>query len=302
MTWSELIKDGAEALRSGTIDEARTNAEYLAAFVLHIWNRSELREHLSREVSSFDTVTYNSLIERRIKGEPLQYIVGETEFFGLRLYTTPAALIPRPETEILVEEAIKELLKIATPELRPHVLDIGTGTGAIALAIAKSLPGADVVGIDLSAEAVALARKNLERLNLSNVEFAQVDLFDEMLQSKLGVKFDLIASNPPYISISEMRKLPQSILEYEPRIALTDESLGLSFYERIGEIARVTAFTGSPVLLELGYDSREQIVEILATHGIECGRIVKDLAGIDRVFVGSISFGGYQNTSKFPIE
>jgi release factor glutamine methyltransferase len=288
MTWSELIEEGVERLRSHAIDEAQPNAEYLVAFVLHVWNRSELREHLPEEVSGLDKANFHALVERRIKGEPLQYIVGETEFFGLRLFTTPVALIPRPETEILVEEAVKELQKIPTGVRRLRVLDIGTGTGAIALAIATRLVNVDVLGIDVSSEAITLARRNQERLTLHNTEFVQVDVFDRQLPSRLGEKFNLIVSNPPYISGAEMAKLPLSIVDHEPRIALTDESDGLSFYQRIGEIAPTIAYPGSKVLVEMSYDTQEQVVEILQKCGIACERIVKDLAGIDRVFVGRL--------------
>lgn len=277
MTWAELLEWGASELRAAGVEDAELNAEYLALHTMGLWHRQQLRDRL-RE-SAKQEPEFRELLGRRATREPLQYIIGEWEFFGLRLYTSPEALIPRPETEILVEEALKE----AAAFERPTVLDIGTGSGAIALAVASRLPYSDVIGIDISEPALALSERNRARLGLSNVTFVKVDILREDLREYTG-RIDLLVSNPPYVSASEYSTIEPE-LEHEPRLAITDEGTGLTFYTRILERAPDLLSPRGVLLFELGYDVADAVQEIVVNSGMNVLRIVRDLNGIDRVLV-----------------
>ncbi len=290
MTWSEQIAIAAKQLRTSGIEESKLNAELLAACVLNVWDRSAVRRELSRVLALEEVTRYQQLLERRINREPLQYIVGETEFYGLRLLTTNVALIPRPETEILVEEVLKEVRSRGTTSAR--ILDIGTGSGAIALAIATHLPNAQLFGIDISDAAIDLAKKNQERLALTNITFEQKDIFRDL--SSLG-SFDAIVSNPPYIPILEMPELEPELREHEPHIALTDGNDGLSFYRKVAELAPMMLRNNGFLAVEIGFGASDNVTHILRQHGLSQIRLINDLAGIPRVFMGEIDQNGLRN-------
>ena len=181
MTWKDELTRAEQTLAEAGVEDARANAEYLAAHVLSLKSRTKLRAKLDREISDSQAVTFHQLIARRVKREPLQYILGEWEFFGMPIMVSSDALIPRPETEILVEQALTEAVKMPG---NISVLDIGTGTGCIALAIAKHLPPASVLGIDVSSGAINLATVNARLLDIANVNFQIGDILsDEWLHS-----------------------------------------------------------------------------------------------------------------------
>jgi release factor glutamine methyltransferase len=275
MTWRELIEWAAKELDRAGVEDPAANAEYLALHTLGLWRRGDLR---SRRDQPGDESAYKALVSRRAAREPLQYIIGEWEFCGLRLSCSPAALIPRPETEGLVMEALKEI-RVA----RPGVLDIGTGTGAIALAMASNLRDAKVLGIDVSADAVTLATKNRSTLGLDNVAMLQADVFSDEAVGRLG-RFDIVLSNPPYVSAHDYGEIEPELL-HEPRIAITDEAQGLRFYERIIDIAPNVLEPSGRLILELGYDLGDSVSALVTKGGLEVLRIVKDFQGIDRVLV-----------------
>ncbi len=279
ITWEQAIDAAEVELQTGAIADARLNAELLAAHTLGLWTRREVRDRAKEHLTQQDLDHYHSLVRRRLQHEPLQYITGETEFFGLRLYCSPAALIPRPDTEILVEEALKVIGK-RSGEVR--VLDIGTGTGCIALAIASKYPGAEIVGIDISDEALALAEKNSKRLVFENVRFVKADMRSKDNMSDLGI-FDIIVSNPPYIPLPEYESLDPEVHDFEPRSALTDEGEGLAFYEAIfANIPGLLAPDGA-LLVEIGFGAREQILNL--SHNMQLESTVADLAGVERVLI-----------------
>jgi release factor glutamine methyltransferase len=280
MTWSQLIEWGTDELERTGVEDARTNAEYLALHALGLWDRSDLRRNLTADAR--DEVAFRAYISRRMRREPLQYIIGEWEFFGLRLYCSPAALIPRPETEILVEEALVEAKHFSAP----RILDIGTGTGAIVLALASRLPDAHAIGLDVSLEALQLAEKNRRSLELTNVRYELADILSDDLTQYRGT-IDLLISNPPYVSAEDYGTIEPELV-HEPRIAITDESEGWLFYHRILELAPALLKPHGRLLLELGYDALAIVRELAAASGIRELRIVKDLNGIDRVFVGAL--------------
>lgn len=282
MQWKELIEDAALEFTARNIPDPDLSAEFLAAHVMKVWKRSEVRALETTTVTEDQQYKYQQLIERRILHEPIQYIVGETEFYGMRLFCTPAALIPRPDTEVVVEEALRVLWHKAAKDEVLRVLDIGTGTGAIALAIAKQLPMTECVGIDISGGAVALAKKNAAHLAITNARFSELDIFRELPDS-LG-KFDLIVSNPPYISTEELNRLHPQVIHFEPRNALTDEASGFSFYKRIAEIAPHLLRSDGTIVVELGFTSRPEVDQIFQRAGYSAS-FVKDLAQIDRVLI-----------------
>lgn len=283
MTWREAVRDASFAMRDAGIDDHALNAKYLAAHVLGVWSLSDLRTSMEDEASPEQIVAYKALVARRIAHEPLQYIIGETEFYGLRMKCTPAALIPRPETEILIECAIEEAHRLL--DMRDHldVLDIGTGTGAIALAFGCHIPAAHIIGIDASAEAIALATENKARLADARTRFAVMNAMGDEI-AKLG-QFDLILSNPPYVSTQEFELLPADVRGHEPRMALTDESDGSIFYERIAELAQHMLRRDGAVIVELSYDGVIPVSRIFEEHQFSHVSAVKDLAGIDRVLI-----------------
>jgi release factor glutamine methyltransferase len=213
----------------------------------------------------------NALLSRRLQGEPIAYIVGKREFFGLDFAVSNAVLIPRPDTELLVELALERL--------PPHgrALDMGTGSGAIAVAIAHTLPGAVVTALDVSEAALAVARANAAANGVA-VRFLHSDWFSALD----GEKFDLIASNPPYIASGDAH-LAQGDLRFEPVGALTDHGDGLAALRRIAAGAGAHLVGQGWLLMEHGYDQADQVRQLLAEQGYTDVQSWRDLAGIERV-------------------
>lgn len=277
ITWQHAITEATRALERAGIRDAQLNAELLAAHVIGAWTRGEARASARQPVTEKESEQYRSALARRMQHEPLQYITGETEFFGLRLYTTPAALIPRPDTEILVEHALKEALRFGR---HVRMLDIGTGSGCIALALASKLPEAKIAGVDISEDAIRLAQRNRERLGFANAVFRRSDIFSESDVFMLGA-FDVIVSNPPYVSLAEYETLDAEVRLHEPRQALTDEGGGLRFYERIFQLKPQLLDSGGSILVEIGYGERERVMELAARYGH--AEVFEDLSGVSRV-------------------
>jgi release factor glutamine methyltransferase len=270
-------------LTAAGIDEARINAEYLLARALAV-PRANLRTDDRREVAQDEMAIYHHLLERRMAHEPLQYILGTTEFMGLELLVDRRALIPRPETEIVVEEALAALNGFR--DETPRILDIGTGSGNIALSLAHFAPQAMVVAMDESQEALDLAALNAARLGIRRIRFEKADLFAEFLP---GESFDLIVSNPPYVSAKDFEQLEPEIRWFEPRHATTDGADGLRFLRRIAELSARKLRAGGILIVELGFGQSEQAVEIAGRHGLERVAVRKDLAGIQRVLTASVT-------------
>ena len=231
----------------------------------------------------------SSVLRRRIKGEPIQYILGKTEFMGLEFMVGPDVLIPRPETEILVEKAIEQSSVVRRPssvDRNPSsaikILDIGTGSGCIAVSLAKFIPNVEVTAIDISPAALETAKQNAI-LNKVEVTFIQSDLFNVF--RKRTTKYDLIISNPPYIPSEEIALL-QPEIQYEPRISLDGGSRGLDFYCRLINDAPAQLEPGGYLLLEIGFGQTPAIKIILEnSRKFEIIEVVKDYNNIDRVIV-----------------
>jgi release factor glutamine methyltransferase len=227
-----------------------------------------------RVLTGPEAAALSALVERRLKGEPIAYIVGQREFFGLNFRVTDAVLIPRPDTELIVELALERL----PPQGR--VLDMGTGSGAIAVALAHTRPDASVSALDFSEAALDIARANAAS-NGATVRFLQSDWYAALH----GEVFELIASNPPYIAAGDAH-LSQGDLRFEPAAALTDRADGLSALRTIAAGAAGHLVAGGWLLLEHGYDQAAQVRELLAAEGYTGVRSWRDLAGIERVSGG----------------
>ena len=221
----------------------------------------------------------SQLVARRCQGEPFQYVLGNTEFFGLELAVGPGVLIPRPETEELVEHCLQELYPG-----HGDILDLCTGSGAIACALAANLPGASVLGTDISLRALVWARKNQRNLRLDNLSFRQSDLFEEIPRER---HFSLIAANPPYVTAEEYENLPDDIRLYEPQLALLAAENGCLFHRLIASQASDFLLPDGMLIMEIGCDQGQAVRQILLDHHYRNVRILADLAGRDRFAVGA---------------
>lgn len=254
---------------------ARLDAELLLAAALGK-SRSYLRTWPEREPSTEQVTAFDAMLERRRAGEPVAYILGQQGFWSLELEVAPHTLIPRPDTELLVETALQ--LLPATP-LR--ALDLGTGTGAIALALASERSAWQVTGVDRIAEAVALAERNRQRLHLGNVTFCQSHWFTNLV----GEQFELIVSNPPYIAASD-RHLGEGDVRFEPHSALVAGADGLDDIRLIVSQAPQYLRPGGWLLLEHGYDQAEAVRELLSAAGLRMTESRLDLGGHERISLG----------------
>lgn len=274
---SRLTQDKAALEAALSLDsvEARIEVQMLLQHVLGI-SRAYLLAHPERVLDKAQAAAYGVLLQRRLAGEPLAYILGEREFFGLTFKVTPATLIPRADTELLVELALQRI-----PQLG-RVLDLGTGSGAIALSIAHVRPDVKVTAVDASQDALEVARENAQRLNIGNVRLLQSDWFTALP----GERFDLIVSNPPYIAEGDAH-LAQGDLRFEPRDALASGADGLDDIRRIVAGTKEHLHAGGWLLFEHGYDQAGRVRELLGAAGYAEVFSARDLAGIERVSGGT---------------
>jgi len=259
--------------------DARLEAQLFLTQVLSV-NRAWLLAHDDAELTAPQTAQFETTLNRRLHGEPVAYIFGEKEFYGLRFKVNRAVLIPRPETELLVDLGLARL-PLNTP---CRVLDLGTGSGAIALTLAKLRPLAEVVAVDVSADALQLAADNAAHLGLSNVRFIQSDWFSQL--DTVG-KFDAIVSNPPYIAAHD-RHLSQGDLRFEPARALASGPLGHDALDLIILHAPQLLSPAGWLALEHGYDQAAHVRAALSQAGFQAIITQCDLAGVDRVTSGDV--------------
>ena len=244
-------------------------------------DRAWLIAHESDALEANIHAAFEASVKRRVEGEPIAYILGHREFYGLDLKVTPATLIPRPDTEVLVEAA---LAKIPSDQ-STRVLDLGTGTGAIALAIATHRPDASVTAVDVSPDALAIAHENAQRLRIANVRFVLSDWFEALRAGGNPEKYDVIASNPPYIVAGD-RHLSQGDLRFEPLSALASGNDGLDDIRRIIADAALHLSADGFLLLEHGYDQAAAVAARLSGAGYAEIHHHLDLGGINRVTEG----------------
>ncbi|MCS7228420.1 MAG: peptide chain release factor N(5)-glutamine methyltransferase [Candidatus Kryptonium sp.] len=284
-TWRiiDIINWGTNYFKQKGIDEARLTIELLLCHVLKC-KRVDLYVNFDKPLTKGELEILRELIKRRLKKEPIQYIIGKTEFMGLEFKLTNAVFIPRPETEILVERVIETVKENFKDKGKINILDIGTGSGNIAISLAKFLGDrVDVVGIDVSDEAIEIATENANLNKVNNVKFVRFDLFDENFVYEFKGQFDIVVSNPPYISLDEVEKLQDEIKIFEPRIAITDGADGLSFYDRIAKSGREIVRDVGFIFVEMAYGQFEHVRKIFIERGYEQVEVFKDYLGIERV-------------------
>ena len=281
LTVLEAIKLATEYFDKKQIESSRINAELLLADILKC-KRLDLYLKFDQPLKEDEVNKYREFIARRGKYEPLQYITGSVEFFGLNFKVNPSVLIPRPETEILVETIINQNKE----RTGLTILDVGTGSGNIPIVLAKFLPQSKIVTIDVSDESINVAKENAELNQVNgNVEFVNRDVFVESFFENLN--FDIIVSNPPYVSIEEYPSLQEEIVNYEPKYAVTDEEDGLKFYNRISQIAFKSLNEGGKLYFEIGQGQSKDINDILNQNKFSEIQIIKDYQNIDRVIYGT---------------
>jgi release factor glutamine methyltransferase len=284
MTVREILNEAASSFETVGIESARLDAEVLLAFCLKI-DRLEFLKNPKMQISKAQLANFKKLVSRRLKWEPVAYITGRKEFWSFILEVNKDVLIPRPDTEILVEEA----LIVCRTIKQPRILDIGTGSGAIALALTKEIPGAEVVATDISTAALTIAKKNAINLELAKqVEFFRGDLFEPVEGF-----FDIILSNPPYIADQEYQKLPAGVKDYEPREALWAGQTGVEFYEKLIYQSKNHLKENGWLLLEIGAKQELNVCGIIENCGYyENIGIRKDYAGLARVIKGRKTISG----------
>jgi release factor glutamine methyltransferase len=283
-TVRELMKSAMEHLQQKGFDDARLNVELLLAHALDL-QRIQLYLHFDKPLSPEELKQFRTLFERRLKREPLQYIIGSTSFMGLHFTVDARVLIPRPETETLIEQVM--LLCQRYPGNAPiHLLDVGTGSGNIAVSIAKYVRHAHITAIDISKEALSVAEENA-RINSvdSQIQFSLVDVFDQT-EELFRKQFDILVSNPPYVPRDEWEQLQTEVRDFEPSAAVTDGKDGFKFYHRfIGMIPDILKLGGG-IMLEVGFQQAEKVARELKISGIDQIQITNDLQGIPRVVSG----------------
>ena len=273
------------SLRSllGSTSLPRNEAHILMAHVLdrhYQLPRSTLISRDELELNSPALQEWRSLESRRLNGEPVAYLVGKRGFHSIELQVAPGVLIPRPETELLVDIALQEIKRIENLTPSPKMLDLGTGSGAIALAIANEAPNAQVIATDQSAEALAIAKLNAKSLKLeSRIQFAQGSWYQALSENDI---FDIILSNPPYIRAQDPH-LVEGDLRFEPADALTDHSTGLSCLEAIILGAKDHLKPMGLLAVEHGYDQSDAVVKLMKTAGLSDIQTYQDLSGHYRV-------------------
>jgi release factor glutamine methyltransferase len=280
----QWIHQGEARLSTGPHpDRARRDAELLMLHVLGK-NKAWLLANPHEILTAKETVRYYAVVDRRLAGEPIQYILGETEFYGLPFQVTRDVLIPRPETEHLVEKVIAladGFHQSLTPQ--PRIVDVGTGSGAIAVALAAKLTYAGLTAIDLSAAALSVARRNAELNGVSKqIRFLQGDLLAPVAEGR----FEIVVSNPPYVPQGDRDGLAVEVRDFEPGLALFAGDDGLDIYRRLIPDAFAVLVPGGFLALEIGYGQSGAIEKLLAEAGFEQIEFVPDLQGIPRVACG----------------
>ena len=291
MQLRQALRAAIAELEAANVDQSRLQAEVLA-FLTFGCDRAYLFAHPERELSAAEQSQYEQLIARRAAGEPLQYITGHQEFWSADFLVTPAVLIPRPETEHLIEAVLALIRQFSLgPRLSPQhsnnrragdpvkLIDVGTGSGAIAISLARELPGAEMHAVDLSTEALQIARLNAERLG-AKVHFAQGDLLSAVVRD---ASFDFVLSNPPYVAESEPEAVQEVVRRHEPPLALFAGDDGLDVIRRLLPQAWEALRPGGWLLFEIGYGQWEPVRGLLI--GWDDVHSAADLAGIPRVII-----------------
>lgn len=303
----DKLKEARKLLGTSGIEDAGREAELIISYCLGIDRLTLYRDNpwIPRDLIS----RIDGLLQRRTKREPLQYILGHMEFYGLKIRIGSGVLIPRPETELLVEEAIKILKsKMINTHLPPHpplgkggqgggsILDLCTGTGCLALALAKEFPEAQVYGTDTSEIAIGYAKENARINGIKNVTFLKGSLFEPVRE--FLVTFDLIISNPPYIRKNDIKSLQPEIKDWEPLEALDGGENGLDYYRAITPEAKNYLKEGGYLMFELGNNQADAVRKMAEDAGFINISLIKDYAGIERILITKLQIPSREGNKK----
>jgi len=274
MKIKNLIQQNAKKLKNAGIESFMLDSQLLLAYVLNV-KKQDIILNPNREIPLKNILAFENLVSRREKREPLQYIIEKCEFFGMEFCVNEHVLTPRPDTETLVAS----VLAMADME---NILEIGTGSGVIAVALGKHLPKSRITAIDISNQALDVAKHNAEKNGVANITFLQGDIFNFTLSQN----YDIIISNPPYVESKKCALLQPEVSEYEPRLALDGGSDGLDFYRQIAEIVRNSKLNSHPyIALEIGENQTKAIEKIFDNHNFALENAYKDLSGTTRVLM-----------------
>ena len=280
LTVLEAIKLSTDYLEKKGIEEARTNAELLLAGILNC-KRLDLYLKFDCPLDEDEKNNYRKYISKRGNFEPLQYILGETDFYGLKFKVDSSVLIPRPETEILVETVINN----SNSKEKISILDIGTGSGNIPVTLAKNIHAGFITSIDISKDAIKTAEINVELNKVKDqISIKNIDIFNDEVYT-LG-QFDIIVSNPPYVEKDEMVNLQKEITSFEPLNAVTDNGDGYKFYKRIIEVAGTMLNQNGKIFFELGKSQSGKVFELMKNNNFTDIELVKDYQNIERIIYG----------------
>ena len=280
-TIQTLLQKATTFFEEKSIGEPKLSAEHLMAHALGV-KRLQMFLRFDQPLRDDELERFRAMVRRRLKHEPVQYIVGTTEFYGLEFTVSPAVLIPRPETEHLIDTFLdlkkSELLR---PDLR--LLDIGAGSGAIAVTLAVHMPELRITASDLNDDILAVARENAVRHGVEDrVQFLRHDILKDA-PAGTGAPFDIVVSNPPYIPVAEVAELQPEIREHEPLEATTDGADGLRYYRRIADIVTDLIHDGGLLAVEIGHGQSAEVKRLFADAGLRDISVRQDYAGIDRV-------------------
>ena len=275
MTYREAIALGEKILSMAKIEDAKNDAWLLLSMACKI-DHTYYYVHMDEDLTVEQTKEYESLVKKRAERIPLQYITGEQEFMGFTFHVNSSVLVPRQDTETLVEEAIK----VIRPGMK--VLDMCTGSGCILISIMKNVPDIEGLGCDISKQALIVAKDNA-KLNEVSANFERSDLFENVMET-----YDVIVSNPPYIPTEEILTLMPEVSQFEPMQALDGREDGLYFYRKIVKECRNYLKPNGMILFEIGHDQGKAVSEMLTYAGFKEVSVVKDLAKNDRVVIGKL--------------
>jgi len=279
----DVLNWSKDYLKDKQIESPQIETEWILREVLRI-GRLEIYLHHERPLSADELARIKVLLLKRAGGQPIQYVLGSAEFMGLKFKVTPDVLIPRPETELLVEKT----LELAKNRKAPGILDIGTGSGCIAVALAHNLPECRITALDISSSALKIARENAACYKVARqIDFREHDIMQS--SDSLPRPFDIIVSNPPYVAGERFANLPKLVREYEPEIALNPGIDALRFYRRIATLAPAIAGTGGYVVVEIGGNYQESgVVDIFSGSDFRLTTVVKDYSGQSRIVIAEL--------------
>ena len=277
----DILNWGETYFRDKNFDNPRTEIELLLQHLIGC-KKIDLYLQFEKIVKPKELITLRSLAKRRINREPIQYITRSSEFYGRKFIVDQNVLIPRPETEILIDVSVEILSK----KNSPTIIDIGTGSGCIGITLALEVPSSNIIAIDISDSALSIAKKNADMYSIRNIEFLRLDILN---QDIIHIA-DMLISNPPYISKEEIPDLMEDVKDFEPMIALTDKSDGLDFYRKFSDIMPHVIKKNGTAILEVGRGSHsDRVKEIFCKSGYNNIDIVEDLNKDKRVFIISNS-------------